>query len=122
MKTKTKISKQIQKKTNPELVETVLIAKKEKAWLPIASAISTSRRNLLSVNLNQIATQVNDNEVVVVPGKVLSQGELNKKVKVVALNFSKGAEEKLKEAKLSYCTIKEEIKNNKEAKGVKLLK
>ena len=43
-------------------------------------------------------------------------------MKVVALNFSEKAKEKLKKAGCEVRTIMEEIEKNKEAKGVKILK
>ena len=58
----------------------------------------------------------------VVPGKVLSMGELNKKVKVIALSFSSGAKEKLLKSKHEISTLLEEVKKNPEAKGVNILK
>ena len=59
---------------------------------------------------------------IVVPGKVLSMGELDKKIKVVALNASKTAVEKINNAKSTFLTILEEIKLNPDAKGIKILR
>ena len=56
-----------------------------------------------------------------VPGKILSQGDLDKKIKVVALGFSEKAEEKLKKLGLEIFTILEEIKKNPEAKELEIL-
>lgn len=122
MKSKTKISKQTERKTNSELVETILLAKKNKEWLEIASILSSPRRKRINLNLSEIGDKVKDNEKVLIPGKVLSQGDINKKIKIIALNFSERAKEKLLNAKCDFNTIIEEIKNNKEMKGVKILK
>ena len=122
MKTKTKIDKQIEKKTNSELVETIIAAKKKDKWLEVAGVISSSRRNSIEINLNELESKVKDGELVVIPGKILSQGELTKKVKIVALKFSEKAREKLSKAKISCSTILEEIKVNPEAKGVRILR
>ena len=122
MKTKTKIDKQIEKKTNSELVETIIAAKKKDKWLEVAGVISSSRRNSIGINLNELESKVKDGELVVIPGKILSQGELTKKVKIVALKFSEKAREKLSKAKISCSTILEEIKVNPEARGVRILR
>lgn len=122
MKSKTKISKQIKKKTNPELVETIISAKKNNSWLEVASILSGTRKARNNLNLEQINEKSDDKEIVVIPGKILSKGELNKKIKIIGLSFSEGACKKLKESGIEYSTIKEEIKKNPQAKGIKILK
>ena len=54
MKSITKIKKQIQKKTNSELVETILNAAKNEKWLDVARVISGPRRKRMNLNLDQI--------------------------------------------------------------------
>lgn len=122
MKSKTKIEKQIQKKTNSNLVETIIQAKKKKEWLNVANIISGSRRQRPSINLDKIDKESKEGETILIPGKVLSEGNLSKKIKVVALNFSKKAKEKLLNAKCEVVTMDQEIKNNPEAKGIKILR
>ena len=122
MKSKTKIEKQLSKKTNPSLVETVKEAKKHEAWMGVAGNLSTPRRNRAEMNLTQINENSKDNETLVIPGKVLSQGEITKKIKIVALNFSETAKAKLLKTKTSFNSILEEIKQNPSAKGIKILK
>ena len=122
MKTLTKIKKQIKKKTNSELVETILKAAKNEKWFQVAQIISGPRRKRMNLNLDEIDNIANDGETIVVPGKVLSQGELNKKIKIVALNFSKNAKEKLSRSKKDFATIEEEIKKNPDGKGIRIIK
>jgi len=122
MKKQSLIEKQLRRKTNPELVETVIAAKKNKAWLEIAGLMSSPRKKHVSINLNEIDKKVKDKDIVVIPGKVLSQGEINKKVKIAALNFSEKAREKLIKAGGEAISILKEIKLNPEAKGIKILK
>jgi large subunit ribosomal protein L18e len=122
VKSKTKIEKQTQKKLNPELVETIRLAKKNKEWLEIASILSGSRRNRIEVNLDRINKEAKAGEIIVVPGKVLSLGDIDKKIKMVAFNFSEKAKEKLLKAGCETINIAEEIKKNPSAKGIKKLK
>ena len=122
MKTKSKIEKQLQRKTNSKLVETIIICKKNKAWLKIAEILSGPRKNRANLNLEELNKKVKDEKIIVVPGKILSQGELDKKIKVVALDFSERAKEKLNKSGAEVFTILEEIKKNPEAKGIKILK
>ena len=121
MLSKTKISKRIENKRNPELVKTLIVAKKHEKWLKVAQVLSGSRRKRPSVNLDKINKEAKDGEIIVVPGKVLSEGEVNKKIKIAALNFSENAREKLLKEKIDIMSIHEEIKKNPEAKGVKVI-
>ena len=121
MKTKTKIDKQIQKKSNKELVETIVAAKKKDKWLKVARILSGPRRKAVSLNLGEINESSKDGETIIVPGKVLSQGEISKKVKIVALGFSEKAKEKLLKSKIPSLNIIEEIKKNPDIKKSRIL-
>ncbi len=121
MKTKTKIDKQIQKKSNKELVETIIAAKKKDKWLKVARILSGPRRKAVSLNLEEINENSKDGETIIVPGKVLSQGEMDKKIKIVALNFSEKAKEKLLKSKIPSSSIIEEIKKNPDIKKGRIL-
>lgn len=122
VKSKTKIGKQVERKSNKELVETILAAKKKKAWFEVSAILSGPRRKITSLNLGEMNEKAKEGDVIVVPGKVLSQGEINKKIKIVALGFSKKAKEKLEKAKVPFLTILEEIKKNPDAKDLKVMK
>ena len=122
MKTKTKIEKQLQKKTNSVLVETIIAGKKNDSWKEVVSILVGSRKNWANLNLEEIDREAKDKEMIIVPGKVLSQGEISKKIKIVALGFSEKAKEKLLNIKCEVSTILEEIKKNPDAKGIKVLR
>lgn len=124
MKSKTKISKQIENKTNPVLVETIIEAKKSENWLPVAAVLSGPRSGFVDLNLIEINEQLKDiknNEMLVVPGKVLSQGELDKKVTIAAFSFSEKAREKIN-ANGKALDILEGIKQDPEGKNINILK
>jgi large subunit ribosomal protein L18e len=121
MKTKTKIEKQTKRKTNLNLVETIRIAKKNKEWEDIAGILSSSRKKWKSINLDLIEKESKEGDIIIVPGKVLSQGEISKKIRVVAFAFSELAKEKLLKSKCEIVYLNEEIKKNPKAKGVKIL-
>ncbi len=121
MKTKTKINSQIKRKTDHRLVETIIAAQKNKNWKRIAELLSGPRNKRININLNEVEALSEEGETIVIPGKVLSQGEPNKKAKITALNFSRGAKEKLLKSKVTHSTILEEIKNNPEGKKIKIV-
>ncbi len=122
MKSKTKISKQLERKTNSDLVKSILESKKQEAWIEVARILSGSRRNRISMNLDEINSKCKEGENIVIPGKVLSQGEIDKKIKIIALNFSEKAKEKLLSSKCQISYIQDEIKSNPSAKGIRILK
>jgi len=122
MKSKTLISKQLKRKTNSKLVDTIIEAKKRPGWIAIADILAGPRKNHRNRNLEEINKNSKEKDIVAIPGKVLSQGQIDKKIKIVALEFSKNAREKLKTAGCEVSYISEELKKNPEAKGVKILK
>lgn len=122
VKSKTKISEQIERKTNTNLVETLILAKKNSVWVEVAGLLSGPRRKRINVNLNELNTFAKEGEKIVVPGKVLSQGVVDKKIEVIAFAFSERAEAKLKEAGCKSLNLLNEIKSNPEAKGIKIYK
>ena len=121
VKSKTKIEKQMQKKTSTELVKTITAAKKNKSWIKVAEVLSGPRKNRANLNLKEIDKKVEESETAVIPGKVLSQGSINKKIKIVALNFSEKAREKLLKSKCEILSIVKEIKKNPGGKRIKIL-
>jgi large subunit ribosomal protein L18e len=121
MKSKSKIEKKLQKKSNSILVDTIIAAKKKEAWNAIADVLSSPRRKRINMNLEDIEKKTKDGEHVVIPGKVLSQGEINKKIKITAFSFSEKAKEKLLKSKIETSNMLDEIKKNPSAKGIKIL-
>lgn len=125
MKTQTKINKQSKRKSNPELVETIIAAKKSPFWKEIAEKLSSPKKMQLSLNVDEIDGKIETNKTNVLPGKILSMGEIkkgNKKTKIVALRFSESAKEKLLNSGYEISYISEEIKNNPEGKNTKIIK
>ena len=119
---KTKIKLRIKNKTNHELKETIKLALKNKYWNNIARILSSSTRKYSAVNLSEIEKQTTPGDTVIIPGKVLSKGELTKKVRICALSISAMAKEKLKATKSEFAHLSEEIKKNTKAEGIKIIR
>lgn len=111
----------MKKKTSDELVDTIIASKKNDKWNGVASILSGPRSRRLNLNLGEINKISKAGEMLVVPGKILSQGEIEKKIEVIAFGFSENAREKLLKAGCEIKTISEEIKKNPEAKGLRIL-
>ena len=106
----TKLKIRIRRKTNPEIAETIKITLKNEEWNKIASILSGSTRKYSSLNLFQIDNKSKAGDTIVIPGKVLSKGDLTKKIKICALAISDQAKEKIKNSKSEFSHIIEEIK------------
>lgn len=122
MKSKTLIDKQMKRKLNPEVVETIIKAKKNEKWVEIAGLLSMPRSKRIEVNLNKIDKESKEGDTILVPGKVLSSGDISKKIRIAAISFSLEAEKKLKNKKCEIVRIKEEIEKNPKMQGVKIIK
>ncbi len=122
-RSKTTINKRTGKKTNPELVETAKLITKNTEWsaLGIVEYLTSSTRKMPEMNLAKINLHCEQGDTVVIPGKVLGTGNITKKIKICAFNFSKQALDKLKEKKCEIMTINEEIKKNPKATGLRVL-
>jgi len=94
------------------------IEEKVKIWKRIASDLEKPTRNRRIVNLSKIDRYTKNNETIVVPGKVLGSGDLNKKITIAAYSFSEQAIDKIKEAKGKAIHIKDIMQSN--PKGNKL--
>jgi large subunit ribosomal protein L18e len=116
MKSKTKIKKQIKRKTNSDLIGVLRILNKGKNK-ELANILSMPRRKMVEVNLDRIEKESKDSDVIIVPGKVLGKGEVKKKIKIMALSFSAEAKKKLETAKCELVSLNDEIKKLKEIKG-----
>ena len=118
MISKIQINERMKRKTKTILEETIFLAKKNN--LELASELSVPTRQLAAVNLSKINEA--KAEVVLIPGKVLSSGEIEaskgSKKRIYALGFSENAREKLKKSGIEFKTILEALKSLK--KGEKL--
>ncbi len=120
MKSKSKISMQMKRKRNPELVE--IITKLKKTNPAVAGLLSTTSKNQIEVNVEKIEKEASAEGGILIPGKVLGDGRLSKKTRVVALSATKNAIEKIKAAKGEFVSLKKEIEKNPELKDLILIK
>jgi len=90
-------------------------------WNLVSKKLSGPSRKRQDLNLDEINDRSEDNDVAVVTGKVLSLGEIKKKIRISALGYSEGAKAKLTESKIEFNYLDEEIKSNPDAKGIKIM-
>jgi large subunit ribosomal protein L18e len=115
----------IENDANRELVVFLEKAsKKNKApvWGAVARAISCPRRERVCVNLGKIAKLAPSGATVIVPGKILSGGELSGKLDIAALSFSASAKEKVAKAGGKLVSIRELAETKPKGSGVMIVK
>ncbi len=91
------------------------------AWRYVAELLERPTRKRVEVNLSKINRYAREGEVVVVPGKVLGAGRLEKPVTVAAYSFSGEAIRKIREAGGRALTIPQLLEENKTARGVRVI-
>ncbi|MHA2029386.1 MAG: 50S ribosomal protein L18e [Candidatus Kariarchaeaceae archaeon] len=94
---------------------------KAPVWRSISKKLQKPRRSRPQVNVSKINRYTENNEFVIVPGKVLGSGELNHSVTVAALSFSEGAKTKILAAEGRILSISELISENPKGSGVRVL-
>jgi large subunit ribosomal protein L18e len=88
-------------KTNPRLQGLIADLKStarnggSDVWSDVADRLEKPRSTHAEVNLGRIERYANEDETVVVPGKVLGAGALQKELTVAAVDFSSTAETKI---------------------------
>ncbi len=119
---RTKIKTRARRKTNPEVIRTLSLAMKSARWKDVAKILSGPTKLFSAVNLDEIDKQTKEGDTIVVPGKVLSKGELSKRVNICALAISSNALSKLKKSKSEFVHLAQEIEKNAKAEGVKIVR
>ena len=85
------MQKKFERKIQPDLIRITLLLKKQKKpfWLAVANLLLKPRRKKVAVNLTKINKLTKANDSVIVPGKVLSSGELEHNVTIAAFSSLK---------------------------------
>ncbi|MBU0979562.1 MAG: 50S ribosomal protein L18e [Nanoarchaeota archaeon] len=112
--------------TNPQLRSLIEELKKAAAmqqapiWKRIAQDLDRPSRQRRAVNISRINTYSKDEDTVVVPGKVLSVGELDHKVTIAAFSFSGSAKDKINKVGAAL-SIKELMMKHPKGEKVKII-
>ncbi len=85
-------------KSTIETIKMLRANKKAKLFVMLSKMIAVPRRKRKGVNLRKIDLYSKPNSVVVIPGKVLGDGELKHPVDIVALSATEEAAKKIKSA------------------------
>lgn len=94
---------------------------KEPIWRDVAAKLRAPRRGKVTLNVADLERNACAGDTIVVPGTVLSNGELTKAVRVAAWRFSPAAAAKIKKAKGATMTIDELLAKNKSGSKVRIM-
>ena len=110
-------------KQNRVLIETieVLGSLDSDLWKRVAKDLAKTSQNKRVVNISRINRFSEQNELIVVPGKVLGAGRMDHAVTVGAFAFSDSAKKAIEESKGKAVPITELAKQAPKGTGVKLL-
>jgi large subunit ribosomal protein L18e len=109
--------------SNPILLETIEMLQEQDTpvWNSVAENLGKVNRRRAEVNLSDIERVAEDGETVVVPGKVLGSGYLNKDVTVAAFKASNSAKNQINDEG-EFMFIQDLVEENPEGTGVKVVK
>jgi large subunit ribosomal protein L18e len=91
------------------------------AWADVAERLEKPRRSHAEVNLSRIERYAEESETVVVPGKVLGGGAIQKNVTVAAVDFSGSAETKIEQADGEALGLEQAVERNPEAADIRVI-
>ena len=95
---------------------------KNPIWQRVASELAKPRRKKVEVNLSKIEQYAKPGATVLIPGKVLGSGNLTKKIKIAAFDFSESARKLITANGSQALSIEELMALNPEGNGVILIK
>ncbi|QSG07144.1 50S ribosomal protein L18e [Halapricum desulfuricans] len=90
-------------------------------WGDVADRLEKPRRTHAEVNLGRIERYAREDETVVVPGKVLGSGVLQKDVTVAAVDFSSSAETKIEQVGETV-SLEQAVQNNPDGSNVRVIR
>tara|TARA_Y100000310_G_scaffold341787_1_gene442122 strand:- start:21823 stop:22185 length:363 start_codon:yes stop_codon:yes gene_type:complete len=113
--------------TNPLLQDLIGELKKRSneqsvnLWKRVALDLERPTRNRRAVNLSRINRYTKENEVIIVPGKVLGTGALNHKLTISAYQFSEQAKDKLEKVGAEIVPLLDLSKDKPNGKKIKII-
>lgn len=93
---------------------------KRRIWKNLSKKLSGPRNNRIEANLYRINKKTKNNDIIVVPGKVLGIGELDHKITIACLSSSKSAIKKIEASGSKLISIEELLEQNPEGENVKV--
>jgi large subunit ribosomal protein L18e len=94
---------------------------KKAIWKALEREVTKSRTIRREVNISRLSATTKNEEVVVVPGKLLGSGEMDHKLTVCAFSISNAAFKKIKLVGGEVITLNELMDRHLDGKGVRII-
>jgi large subunit ribosomal protein L18e len=112
--------------TGPSNVHKRILARKlwktqRPVWRDVSKRLMTPQKNRVEVSVGAINRICQEGDVIVIPGKILADGDIQKKLTVAYYAISKSAAIKLDAAKIERMTIEELVEKNPSGKRVRII-
>ncbi len=101
-------------------LRTLSTKEKSKIWDRVADDLLKPSRTRRKVNIYSINKCADEGETALVPGKVLSDGNLTKKITVAAFQFSEKAREKINKTGKAI-SLRDLMKDNPNGKKIRII-
>ena len=95
---------------------------KAPVWKYVAVIMENAGSRWAEVNVGKLNRYASEGEIVVVPGKLLGAGQIEKKLTVAAFRFSGQAREKIEKAGGKNVSIEELVKENPAGAKVRIMR
>ncbi len=111
------------KKSNQNLLDLINRLKMEKKpfWKNIAKMLERPNKRWVIVNLEKINRYAKEGSMIVVPGKVLGEGQIDKKFTVAAYKFSDSAKKTISGCGGKTISLNELVENKTDPKNILLI-
>jgi len=116
------------RKSNPRLLELIERLKrhsyenKAPIWKDTAIRLSKPRRSWAEVNISRISRYAKKDEVILVPGRLLGSGNIDKSVTVASFHSSETARRKITDSGGVILTIEELMNKNPKGSRVRIMR
>ncbi|MHA1310907.1 MAG: 50S ribosomal protein L18e [Candidatus Helarchaeota archaeon] len=95
---------------------------KRRSWRAVYNWLNKPNKKRVVVNINKINRFAKENDQIIIPGKILGDGNFDHKIaSIAALSFSESARKKILENKIKLETIEELYNRNPEGKKIKII-
>jgi large subunit ribosomal protein L18e len=114
------------RKENPELVRLIVELRRAARahdapiWSAVADRLERARHQTTPVNVGHLDRLTEAEETVVVPGKLLAEGPLSKRLTVAAFSYSTEARAKITAAGGSALSLHDLVKSKPDGAGVRI--
>ena len=112
--------------TGPSNVQKRMLARelwktKRPIWRDVSKRLMAPQKNRVEKNLGDLSRVTKNGDIVIVPGKILANGALDKKITIACYAISKSAAKKLEASESKRMSIEELVKKYPSGKGVRII-